>query len=314
MRALVATALTLGVAAPAAAGVRHDPLTCVPPGVHARVVASAVPADAAASAEVAIRTGRGAWYALVMERGDDGGWSAVLPRPTASLASFEYRVLLPPAGETAVLSVRVGKDCTRPAEGAPPVLVRKPSPDAPDVPAGFDTAGVTADAGHEVRPKQASRRPVVLGIAGVAAAVGGAVALSSGAPGGTAPNLTPSAANGELPTFSFTGTSPPPGSTVSASASTFAVFLQMDHEPATPVDLEWRVDFRRSNNSALACVVMQGTFEDAKRPLGLALTNRLVPLGFCGDTIDTDVMLVSVRAGGQLVFEASLSLAFHFQP
>src|SRR5688572_4225219 len=115
-RLLVALAMISHAAAGEAARieVQHQPLPCAVADRFVRIAAKASPP--ARSAEVQFRTDPdGPWYALAM-KAENEEWAAVLPRPTASLASFEYRIVLAGEGSETAQSpayvVNVGADAS----------------------------------------------------------------------------------------------------------------------------------------------------------------------------------------------------------
>src|SRR5215208_3990366 len=94
LRARVMAALALissaGGAEAARIEVQHQPLPCVVADRFVRITAKGSPAPR--GAELQFRTDAdGPWYALAM-KAENGEWSAVLPRPMASLTDFEYRI------------------------------------------------------------------------------------------------------------------------------------------------------------------------------------------------------------------------------
>ena len=145
--------LALAAASPAAAlEVAHDPVTCTAPDRYVRIVARGVPAGSVAAGEVGFRAGpQSDWYRVAMAA-KDGQWAAFIPRPTAGLARFEYRVALTGTDAATVttppLGVSVGADC--PAdEGmavASAIVVHVPpgAPAVPPVPPGFSPVGAIA--------------------------------------------------------------------------------------------------------------------------------------------------------------------------
>jgi hypothetical protein len=69
--------------------IQHEPSSCVPLDRHLRVVARGAPAELVRGAELQFRAGpEAAWYATAM-KAEAGAWSAVLPRPSASLGRFD---------------------------------------------------------------------------------------------------------------------------------------------------------------------------------------------------------------------------------
>ena len=112
----------LAAASPAAFAleVAHDPVTCTAPERYVRIAVRGVPAEAVAAGEVGFRAGpQSDWYTVAMAA-RDGEWTALLPRPTAALGRFEYRVVLTGTDAASVttqpLGVSVAADCPA-AEG-----------------------------------------------------------------------------------------------------------------------------------------------------------------------------------------------------
>lgn len=310
---ILAALMYAAAAAAAPVELRHEPLTCVPANRYALVTASAVPPAAGASANLQFRTDPGGgWYAIAMTN-ENGGWTARLPRPTPSLQSFEYRVVVTSTATDATVSqpvrVRVSAGCeaagTQPSI-ATPIVVKVPdgAPVVPPVPGGFSPAGVVA--------AQPPRKPrftagTIARDAGIVLA-GAAAVKVIGATGFKPRDRAP-----DIPSFAFTGTSPPPGSVLSLSSGTLVVFMVMDHEPEQPLTLQWRVDLLHSP-SGPACAFMQSVFNGAQRPAGLALTAPLTSTHGCGDRFEVTNARLVISVGGGFVYDAVHALPFRIEP
>jgi hypothetical protein len=311
MRARVTVALLLvGSAAAAEAArieVQHQPLACVAADRFVRIAAKGSPPPQ--SAQVHFRTDPDApWYAVAMTV-ENGEWSAVLPRPMASLSGFEYRISMTSEGaetsQTPAYAATVGADtpgCGAAAVSAvsSSIVVRVPygAPVVPPVPRGFNPGGVTGT----LEPAPGGSKKALL-IGGAVAAAGGVAALALGGGAETGP---------DLPGFSLEGTVPAPGSTVSLSRDTIQVLLRMSREPAQPLTLDWRAEWRLAFNG-LVCVMMSGTFNGAQRPTGLVLTAPLVVPGICGPVpYEARFFRIVVTVGGHVAFSHTGDLPFLF--
>jgi hypothetical protein len=310
VRVMVALALISSAAAAQAARieVQHKPLTCVVADRFVRIAAKGSPTPR--SAELQFRTDAdGPWYALAM-KAENGEWSAVLPRPMASLTGFEYRISMAGEGseasQTPTYAVTVGPDPSACGEAAlsavsASIVVRVPqgAPLVPPVPRGFNPSGVV---GTDESAPPGSKKALVIG--GAAAVAGGlaAVALMSGSEALVPP---------DLPDFAVEGSIPAPGSTVSLNGDTIQVFVRMSREPAEPLtfnwSLEWRVEFLGAT-----CVSMSGTFNGAQRPTGLILTGPLASTPFCGASFDAGIVRLNIHASGLGGIAQPVELPFHF--
>jgi hypothetical protein len=304
--------LALAAATPAAAlEVVHDPVTCALPERYVRVVARGVPAGDVAAGSVGFRAGpRSDWYTVGMVA-KDGEWTAFIPRPTATLARFEYRVALTGTDAATVttppLGVSVGADC--PHEGvavasAIVVLVPAGAPAIPPVPPGFSPVGATAP--------QADRRPARKGLsagklllgAGVLAAAGGGAAVA-GREGEPAPL--------DVPGFRFDRTMPPPGAIISEPrGDRLSVVVVMEREPDQPLRIEWGVELLASP-AGPGCGFLAGTFEGAQRPLGLVFSSRVINGGRCGSAFDVTTLRITAIVDGVTVFQQDVDAPFHFE-
>lgn len=291
--------------------IEHQPLHCVPLDRHLRVVARGAPADLVRGAELQFRAGpEAAWYATAM-RGEAGSWSAVLPRPSASLGRFEYRIVMTePSLETSAtppIAVAVGEDaCASAAQAAvdSSIVVRVPpgAPVVPPVPSGFNPAGVVAAQEREA-PKSKTKLALLGGL-GAAGAIAAVALASAPEPGST---------GSDLPFFAFNGTIPNPDSTISLSRDAIQVLVEMSQEPETPFSFTWRVEWRLSPRDPL-CVSMAGVFNGAQRPTGLLLTAPLVTTGTCGNRFRATSAQITFHVAQRLVWDVTLSLPFDFEP
>jgi hypothetical protein len=305
----LAAFLIAGAAGAAPIELHHAPLSCVPPNRYALVTASAVPATVVAGADLEFRSDpNGGWHAIAMTN-ESGTWSARLPRPTTSLEWFEYRVVLT-STTTEQFRVRVAAaEPCEPAAARPsiasPIVVKVPegAPLVPPVPGGFSPTGVVAWT-PPARPRFTARSAAL----GAGVALGGAALVARVAGGGS----KQPARTLDIPAFTFVRTSPPPNSVLSLSRSTLVVFVVMDHEPAQPLRLEWRLVLLQDGAGA-PCVVMADAFNGAQRPRSLALTAPLAATGACGERFEvTDARLV-IQVRGP-VYDAILPLPFRIEP
>jgi hypothetical protein len=326
---LVLAALLL--AAPVAASpveVRHQPLSCVPRDAHAVVTASAARIDDVATAELQFRRGaKGDWYAVPMILEGDA-WSARLPRPQPRLKQFQYRVVMTSTNlEPTALpptTVRVmSSGCTTPAEktAASSIVVRVPRGSSP-VPSGFEPVGLvpTEDQSshREVAVKTAGWAKILA--AGAVAAGAAAIALNEKEAPGTPP-FDQGFGTVDNPGFTFSHTVPPSGTTLSLGATSLLVFVNMQREPVSPLDLDWRVELSRPLDTS-TCVTMSGAFDNARSPLGLVLTGPLVSTGACGNSFEVARarLFIGVRGArfirGQpsVLHDEFIPLSFHVEP
>jgi hypothetical protein len=313
---LAALVLSLPVTATAATiEIRHTPVECVPRDRYARIAATGAPAEGVAAAEVQFRVGaQDAWYSVRMAS-EGGEWSAFLPRPMRPLAHFEYRIVMRSAdlqeAATAPFAVRIGEgsaECGG-TQGAvvadAPIVVRVPAgaPVAPPVPPGFSPAGVVA--AQEVAPKSGSTKKwiALAGVAGAAAA--GAVIAGSAA--------QPAPLPAGVPAFQFFGANPVPGSVLSLSSDRVSVSLRITGERRFSLDLLWRIDLLGSGESP--CAIMFGTRNiDAARPQVADLTARPVTSGACGPRFDVANARITIMIEGQLAYDQTHRLPYHFEP
>jgi len=324
MPAVATLALVLAPAAKGRAApleIRHQPISCLPLYRYARVTATAVPADVLARAEIQFRTGpAAAWYSIQMtDRG--ARWSALLPSALPSLPGFEYRIVMTSrtlaVSTTPAFAVRVeasSEACAAATEDAldSVIVVHVPpgAPIVPPVPPGFSPTGVVA-ASAQAAPRSPSKKPLVL--AGVIA-VGGAAGLLAASGGAATPPEPPP----DIPEFRFSGTIPSPGSVLSLSQTALAVLVTMSREALRPLNLLWRLELR-ADAGGPACLAMEGTFPDAKSPLGLVLTAPLRDTdGHCGLKYDVAVGRLTIDVAGTRTathaYDTTLSLPFHVEP
>jgi len=305
----------LAAASPAelALEVAHDPVTCTAPERYVRIAVRGVPAEAVAAGEVGFRAGpQSDWYTVAMAA-RDGEWTALLPRPTAALGRFEYRVVLTGTDAASVttqpLGVSVAADCPA-AEGtavvAAAIVVHVPpgAPAIPPVPPGFSPVGATAPqpAARAAGKGGLSGGKVLLG-AGVLAAAGAGAALAVGEdePGPL-----------DVPGFHFDRTMPPPGSTISEPrGDRLAVVVQMEREPDQPFNIVWGVELLAP--SGVRCGQLAGTFAHAQRPLGLVLTSRVINGGPCGPVFDVTTLRIVALVDGVTVYQQDVAAPFHFE-
>jgi hypothetical protein len=318
MARMIAPLLTLALSE-AAAGVAspveisHEPLSCVPRDRYARFSARGVPADDVARAELQFRTGPdAAWYATSMTAAA-GEWSALLPRTTSSLSVFEYRIAMTTRTlETAVtppFGVRVAEAsdaCAATAQDALdlPIMVRVPpgAPMVPPVPAGFSPAGVVA---AQLQVASGSKKPLVL--IGSGGALGVAAALASSLGG----SLDPAAV--DIPSFTFSGTLPNPGTVLSLGHGSLAVLVTMSHEPSRALDFDWRLELRADPEGPV-CLVMENVFNDARWPLSLVLTAPLAATGACGERFEVAFARLTIDVAGTRALDSTRRLAFVIEP
>lgn len=334
MRTLTLCAVMLGAAGTGRAlEVVHQPLSCVPAGRYAFVVARGVPAEAVASAEAQFRTGPDAgWYRVRLDAAGDG-WQGFLPQPTAALARFEYRVVLvsrdAATSETAPVAVTVGPPATACPSGdasvaAASMVLQVPpgAPLVPPVPMGFSPVGAALpQAAQRQAPQRTKggfgpRLALGLGLAGVA----GAAVTAVGQGEGNALTPPPEDPSRRLPTFSFTGTDPSAGATVSRTRDQFRVLVTMDREPIEPMPVQFTVGLQRDTSAVVAsrCATMTGSFEGVQRPLGLVLTGPviLVASAPCGEAFDVRSLSVQVTMGARSVMQGTVILPtpLRFEP
>lgn len=307
--------LALAAASPAAAAleVAHHPVTCAAPERYVRIAARGVPAEAVAAGEVGFRAGaQSDWYTIAMTA-RDGEWTALIPRPTAALGRFEYRIVLTGTDAATVATpphgVSVSADCPA-VEGtavAPAIVVHVPpgAPAVPPVPPGFSPVGATA-------PQAAARAAEKGGLSGgtlllgagvlVAAGAGAALAVREGEP-----------APLDVPGFRFDRTLPLPGATISEPrGDRLSVVILMDREPDQPLTVEWGVELLASP-AGPRCGLLAGTYAPAQRPLGLVLTSRVINGGPCGNVFDVTTLRVIAIVGGVTVLQQEVAAPFHFE-
>ncbi len=306
---LPALCVTAAQAVAAPVEIQHEPLACVPAARFVSVVAQASPPERVLRAELQFRVDpQGAWYAIPMRK-LPGGWSALLPRATRSLARFEYWIVMAGRGfadlHSPVFSVRVSDDpagCGVQGEASvdASIVVRVPkgAPIAPPVPAGYDPAGVVAAPEREPA-RSRGLLPLLGGLGATALVTGVAVAA---VPGDRPP----------LPIFRLGAIYPDTGSTISLSRDQPWVSVWMDPPPTSPLDLTWRVTWSRSATEP-ACVSMEGviarTLEDP------FLSAPLSAAGFCGDNFGTSWLEIRIDAQGRGgVYHLAYPAPYQFEP
>jgi hypothetical protein len=315
MARMMRTVLALALTAPAVSGaaqleVRHEPLSCVPRDRYARVSAQGMPAHEVVRAEIQFRTGPDAgWYTIAMAA-EGAAWSALLPRAMTSLSAFQYRIVMTgrtlATATTAPVAVDVSSnECAVATQNAldSSIVVRIPpgAPIVPPVPPGFSPAGVVA--AQQPEPRRSRKAAVLVAGAG-AIGVTAAVLASSGT--ASTPVL-------DIPSFTFSGTLPNPGTVLSLSRGSLAVLVTMSREPARPLDLAWRLELRADPGGPV-CLVMQDQFNDAQRPVGLVLTAPLSATGACGERFEVTVGRLTIDVAGTLVYDATQALPFRVEP
>lgn len=308
------TALCLGLVAAAASAsaleVVHQPVACAAPDRYVRVTAEGRPADGVAAAHVEFRASpQGDWYRVAMTAAE-GRWSALLPRPTAGLRRFEYRVAL--TGRDAgtrtseVVAVPVAADCAGAelASVTSGIVVHVPpgAPVIPPVPAGFSPVGATAP-----QPPARKRGPAVkvLTAAGVVGLAGAAAAVAKG-PAAEPPPPT------DVPTFRLGFATPGAGSVLSLARDRPTVLVRMDREPAVPIEVDWSVDYQTP--TGLPCGRMSGVFEGVQRTLDLVLTGPVLGGFGCNRSFDAVSALVRVTVSNRPVLTESFPVAYRFEP
>lgn len=197
--------------------IEHTPVACVPSGRYPRIEADLVPSERVVSAKVFFRTDKSDWYSVGL-RPSEGGYQAILPRPT-SARSFKY--YLEATGEAADVT-RTSEQVTRVVATEEPcsssgfltlasgLLVEAPAGRKPAlVPAGFSTKGVVGAIGQfELSTPIAVGAAGALGGLAVVAVQGQSSEEFEGAPADGVPFVTG-------PGIAFVGSSPAPGSTLS---------------------------------------------------------------------------------------------------
>lgn len=319
--------LALAAAGPEASALElvHEPLSCAAPGRYPLVGARAVPAEGVAAAELRFRAAAGGGWYVVRMRSSHGQWTAWLPRPLAALPRFEYEVALTGAdareAATGPIAVEVRDDCPAGVSAvAEAIAVQVPAgaPAVPPVPAGFNPIGASVPHAERRQAAQPAKggfgTRVALGV-GLAGVAGGATAVASRREDAITPS--PDDASQRLPAFTFTGTVPAEGATVSRRRDAFGVIVTMDREPSTPLPIQFNIGLQNLVNGT-RCANMEGTFEGAQRPLGLVLTGPVVPApgGPCGDSYEIRALVLQVRANQRPVIQGTVPLvkALRFDP
>jgi hypothetical protein len=303
-------ALVTSAAAAHALEVVHEPVSCAAPDRYVRIGAQGRPAQDVASAQVEFRANpQGDWYRVAMTAAE-GRWTALLPRPTAGLARFEYRVTLTGSDAATVttgpVAVVVAADCagaeqTAVASGIV-VYVPPGAPVIPPVPPGFSPVGATSPQ-PVARPRSKTAR-ILTGV-GVAALAGTVAAVAKG-PAAEPPPPT------DVPTFRIGFATPGSGSVLSLARDRPTVLLRMDREPAQPIEVAWSVDYQTA--TGLPCGRMSGVFEGVQRTLDLILTGPLLGGFGCNRSFDAVSALVRVSVSNRPVLTESLPVAYRFEP
>jgi hypothetical protein len=318
MRPALAVPLVL-LSATVSAGpaqLRHDPIACVPGDRHVTVTTRAEPAEAAVAVELQFRAEGSDWYGVAMAR-ENGVWSARLPRATASLPRFDYRLVTTSTDadvtESEPVSVAVKADCDTAGQTAltASIIVRVPpgAPLVPPVPPGFNPAGVVAAQEHIVAgPKRGEPRWTRYAIG---AAAGGAAGAALAGSGGSASEPR----EVDIPGFALQRVSPEAGAVLSPQTR-MLVFVNMDHEPERPLTLDWRFELRDRSFEGFAppCAAASGSLQGAKTPLGLVLTAPLMPTGTCGRSFSTSFLTLVLTIDGRPIHEEAIHVPYTFEP
>jgi hypothetical protein len=335
MKTLMLCAALFGAAGTARAlEVVHQPVRCVPAGRFARIVAQGAPGDAVVSAEAQFRTGPdGGWYRVRLDA-EGSSWHGFLPQPTAALTRFEYRVVLSASDATTRETPPIAVTVARSSDGCPAgetsaaaatmVLQVPPgAPLVPPVPAGFSPVGATlpqaAQRRAPVRDQGGPGGRLAIG-AGVLGAAGGAVAVVAGSAGGRDPLPVPPEPPRTLPSFTYTGTIPAAGATVSRGRDTFGVIVTMDREPTEPRPVQFNVGLQRDTGTGPTsrCANMIGRFEGVQRPLGLVLTGPVVLAAGtpCGESFEVRGLSLQVLMSDRAVLQGTVALTtpLRFEP
>jgi hypothetical protein len=236
-------------------------------------------------------------------------------QPTASLARFEYRVVLTGTDATIRETAPFGVDVS--PEGCPlrddsaaqasiVVLVPPGAPIVPPVPAGFSPVGASApEEQRRLAPRRTAGGRNKLLVIGTGVLAGGASAVLAGGGSREADGTGRSEAL-VIPSFTFTTTIPPPGSPVSSRSGQFGVVVTMDKEPNVPLPVDFRITLISPGETV--CAAMNGTYPGALRPLGLVLSAPLTPIGSCGQTFEVQRMLLSLNVNDRRVLSETVTL------
>lgn len=345
LAALLGCLVGSGLAAERAqVAIEHVPVGCVPADRFPRIEARLTPPRGVRAAEVQFRAGRGGgWYSTPLKRQGDS-WSAVLPRPKAGIGRIEYRIAASwqeaAASASASTTYRADGASDQAARVSPSptyrvdvvsdpsacattallalqstIEVRVPlgAPLVPAVPAGFDPVGVVA--AQEREPGDSKKAGLLVAGALGAASVAGAFPAT-----GTRPTPAPATPlSVDVPGFAFSGVSPATGGTIRLGSTSLQLTVAMSREPASPLDLDWRVEWRRQSggggqfSNPPSCAWMAGTLPGVQRPLTLVLGGSATASGACGASFDASFVRLWIRVAGQTVWYASLDLPFHFE-
>jgi hypothetical protein len=300
-------------ASSAAPRIDHAALTCVVAGRYPRIEAQVTPPDVSeVRARFRLLDSEG-WYSVRLSR-DGDQWSGSLPRPTARLDSFIYRLEATDeaarTGRTSDTIVRVVSDdgdCG--AEGAGPSVadaspVVEAPPGAPDLPEGFGGGG--------------QEEPTVTGAGkGGVFNLGPTVSLLAGL-GVTAAAVAVGMKSGDSPATSafsvaFVGSDPGEGSEISLRAFNLALRFHVVPDvdiPSGSVDVSLRPAFSR-----LSCLDMSAPFSGLSASRGAVVTVERVVLVSCQAPFSLDEVQVRVRGPQQgNLFAASFRVSFRVTP
>lgn len=244
--------------------IEHEPVACVLADAFPSVVARFSGEDLG-RARVRFRGEGEAWYSVSMFPTPDGGYSAVLPRPKASLKTLRYAVEATDrdAGqvstpEYAASVVTRADACTAGALAA--IAVSPPLIDV-EVPDGT-RSGPPGFSGKNVLGVYASGKPVkgrprtaLIGVAGAGAAAAGIALLKNEPVGSSAPPPP----DPSMAYVRFESSSPPPGSTVSLDRGSlsmrFTINMYTTFRQGTPYSVELFAD---ATGPTRPCVVLAG--------------------------------------------------------
>jgi hypothetical protein len=311
MRIFAIAALALPAAAAAdEIAIRHSAAACVPADRYARLVAAGAPADRVASAEAQFRGGsEGDWYAARMARGEDGAWSAYLPRPRRGTGRIEYRIVMTDAGarssSTAVHALAVDPACAvgeTAVEVPSPIVVRVPegAPVVPPVPPAFSPAGVVA-----AETGRLSTTTKWIAAAGLAATAGAGVAALGAKPAPVAP--------GPLQ-FSFVGILPNPGSTMSLGrGDTFTVSVRLVGGTREPFTFIWDWELL-AEGTGVRCAAMRGVGEITLARPEVVLTSPIMRTAECGTSFDVGSARLLIVARDAVVYDQVHALPYRIRP
>jgi hypothetical protein len=315
--------LALAASAPAAFALElvHDPVACAAPDRYVRIAARGVPTEAVAAGEVGFRAHpQSDWYTVAMAA-RDGEWTALIPRPTAALGRFEYRVALTGTDTARVttqpLGVSVAVECPA-VEGttvegaavAAAIVVQVPpgAPAIPPVPPGFSPVGASSSA----PVARTGGSGVVKALAGVGlAGLAGGVAIVAGGDDDSSDGeaLLPP----DIPAFFFERTIPGPGAEISAQRDTLQVHVRMGHQPRSPLDILWVFELLEADAGPV-CAAMLGIQTRVQRSTGLVLSAPIKVSGACGTTFDVQATRLRLRVHDTVALDAHIGLPYKITP